>query len=184
MTDLDHGADLRERFDRAMHDLSAPDGLTDAALTNGHRLRRRRRVLTASTGVAAAAAVAALVTASLGGGAPSTGPQVATQPPAPSPEQRTTGCRAPPRRTSTRSRGPPVVRLPATTMALELASRLPDGMQLTDVETVNTDRAPGETAPGAGGLPDRRAASGRGRPGQDQHGVLLTGGERARTGRE
>jgi hypothetical protein len=138
MTDLDHGADLRERFDRAMHDLSAPDGLTDAALTDGHRLRRRRRVITVSTGVAAAAAVTALVTASLGGGTPSTGPQVATQPPAPTPSS------APPTDAPLDLDAPGWWSMPASTMALELASRLPDGMQLTDVETVNTDRAPGE----------------------------------------
>ena len=174
MTDLDPGADLRERFDHAMHDLSAPDGLTDAALTDGHRLRRRRRVLTASTGVAAAAAVAALVTASLGGGAPSTGPQVATQPPHPRPEQRTSPTDAPPDLDA-----PGWWSMPAPTMAQELAALLPDGMQLTDAETINTDRAPGRAAPGDGGLPDRRAASGRGRPGQDQHGVLLAGDQRS-----
>ena len=138
MTDLDHGADLRERFDRAMHDLSAPEGLTDAALTSGHRLRRRRRVLTASAGVVAAAAVTALVTVSLGGGAPSTGSQVATEPPAPAPS------RVPP----TDAPLDPDARgwwsMPARTMALELASRLPDGMRLTDAEIVNTDPAPGE----------------------------------------
>jgi hypothetical protein len=138
MTDLDHGADLRERFDRAMRDLDAPDGLTAAALTDGHRLRRRRRILTVSTAVAAAAAVTALVTASLGGSTPSTGPQVATDPPAPTPS------RVPP----TDAPLDPDARgwwsMPARIMALELASRLPDGMRLTDAEIVNTDPAPGE----------------------------------------
>jgi hypothetical protein len=138
MTDLDHGADLRERFDRAMNDLSAPDGLTDAVLTDGHRLRRRRRVLTVSTGVAAAAAGPVVDPASLGAGNPSTGPQVATQPPAPGPSS------APPTEAPLDLDAPGWWSMPATTMALELASRLPDGMQLTDAETVNTDPAPGE----------------------------------------
>jgi hypothetical protein len=138
MTDLDHGADLRERFDRAMRDLAAPEGLTAAALTEGHRLRRRRRVLTVSAGVAAAAAVTALVTASLGGSTPNTGPQVATEPPAPAPSK------VPP----TDAPLDPDARgwwsMPARIMALELASRLPDGMRLTDAEIVNTDPGPGE----------------------------------------
>ena len=34
--------------------------------------------------------------------------------------------------------------MPATTMAAELAELLPEGMELTDAETTNTDRAPGE----------------------------------------
>jgi len=138
MTDLDHGADLRERFDRAMHDLAAPDGLTDAALTGGHRLRRRRRVLTVSTGVAAAAAVTALLTASLGGSTPSTGPQVATEPPAPAPS------RVPPTDAPRDADARGWWSMPARIMALKLASRLPDGMQLTDAEIVNTEPAPGE----------------------------------------
>lgn len=86
MTDLDHGADLRERFDRAVAGLSAPDHLTAAVLTDGHRLRRRRRVLTVATGTAAAAVVTALVAASLSGGTATTGTDVATEPPsAPAP---------------------------------------------------------------------------------------------------
>lgn len=149
MTDLDHGADVRERLDRAMHDLPAPAGLTDAALADGHRLRRRRRIVTVSTGVAAAAAVTALVTASLGGGTPSTGPQTATQPPAPStapPTKAPSGLpsSATPTDAPTDLDEPGWWSMPASTMALELASRLPGGMRITDAETVNTDRAPGE----------------------------------------
>ncbi len=86
MTDLDNGADLRERMDRATADLLTPDGLADAVLTDGRRLRRRRRALTAATGTAAAAVVAALVTVSLGGGTATTAGDVATQPtPTPAP---------------------------------------------------------------------------------------------------
>ena len=57
MTDLDHGADLRERIDVALSDVSAPAGLTETAIAGGHRLRRRRRTLTAVSGAAAAAVV-------------------------------------------------------------------------------------------------------------------------------
>jgi len=80
MTDLDNGADLRERMDHATSELSAPDHLTSVVLADGRRLRRRRRVLTVATGTAAAAVVAALVVASLGGDASTTGADVATQP--------------------------------------------------------------------------------------------------------
>jgi hypothetical protein len=85
MTDLDNGADVRERFDRAMADLSAPEHLTQAVLADGHRLRRRRRVLTAATGTAAAAGVgvgALIIVSVLGGSGTSTQPGFATQPPA------------------------------------------------------------------------------------------------------
>jgi hypothetical protein len=80
MTDLDPGADLRQRFDRALADADAPDGLTAAALTRGHRLRRRRRLVTAGAGLATAAAVTALVVPSLGGGGTSTDPGTASDP--------------------------------------------------------------------------------------------------------
>lgn len=83
MTDLDHGADLRERMDAATTDLVTPAGLTDAVLSDGRRLRRRRRTLAASGGVVAAGVVAALVAVNLGGGTATTGTDVATQPPAP-----------------------------------------------------------------------------------------------------
>jgi len=80
MTDLDNGADLRDRMDRATADLSAPDHLTVAVLSDGRRLRRRRRTLAAATGTAAAAVVAAMVVVSLSGGTASTAGDVATQP--------------------------------------------------------------------------------------------------------
>ena len=154
MTDNDHGADLRERFDRAMSDLPAPDRLTATVLTDGHRLRRRRRLLAAGGSVAAVAVVTTLAVATLGGGTPSSGPQVATEPPAqqnaetPSPGPIGSGLPSP---------GPDEWpsdpfpddpagwwSMPASTMADELAALLPEGMELTDAETTNTDRAPGE----------------------------------------
>ena len=68
MTEHDNGADLRERFDHAMNDLSAPEHLTVGVLNDGRRLRRRRRILTGAGGVATAAAVTAIVVATLGNG--------------------------------------------------------------------------------------------------------------------
>jgi hypothetical protein len=88
--------------------------------------------------VATAAAVTVLVTATLGGSTPGSGPQMATEPPAPTPTS------APP----TEAPLDPDARgwwsMPASTMAQELDSRLPEGMQLTDAEIRNTDPAPGE----------------------------------------
>ncbi len=160
MTDLDHGADLRERFDHAMNDLSAPDGLTSAVLADGHRLRRRRRILTASTGVAAAAVITALVAANLGGSAPSTGPQVATQPPAPTPastqDPKGGGL---PRPGPAEWPNDPFPDLPegwwdapADVLLAHLRTTLPEGIEITDYDLGPTDRAPGEPGVSAGWL--------------------------------
>ncbi len=153
MTDLDNGADLRERFDHAMHDLSAPDNLTSAVLTDGHRLRRRRRVLTVSTGVAAAAVITALVAANLGGSAPSTGPEVATQPP-PSTEGPAPDVPAP-------SDGPDADPFPdfpegwwdqpADQLLENLEEALPDGVEVVDGDAFLQDPGSGITLSGPAG---------------------------------
>ena len=151
MTDLDHGADLRERLDRAVTGLDAPAQLTPAVLADGRRLRRRRRLVASGAGLAATAAVTTLVVTTLGSGAPSTGPAVATDPPAtPQASERqhrssgvpSPGADAP--GTAFPDTPPGWWDMPATTMAEELSDLLPDGMRLTDAETTNTDRAPGE----------------------------------------
>jgi len=154
MTDLDPGADLRERFDHAMNDLSAPDNLTAGVLNDGRRLRRRRRIAAGGAGVATAAAIAAVVVASLGSSAPSVDTGFTTQPP--SAPKATGNGNGDGDQSGLPSPGPDDVEwsypdhpdgwwnMPATTMATELAELLPDGMQLTDAETTNTDRAPGE----------------------------------------
>lgn len=159
MTDLDHGADLRERFDHAMNDLSAPDGLTSAVLADGHRLRRRRRVLTASTGVAAAAVITALVAANLGGSAPSTGPQVATQPPAPTPASTQDPEGGLPSPGPAEWPNDPFPDLPegwwdapADVLLGHLQTTLPEGIELTDYDLGPTDGAPGEPGVSAGWL--------------------------------
>lgn len=149
MTEHDNGADLRERFDHAMNDLSAPEHLTAGVLNDGRRMRRRRRILTTGGGVAAAAVVAALVAANLGGGSPSTEPQVATQgPPTPKASEKISGLPSPGPDEWPDDRFPEDPEgwwdMPATMMAAELAALLPEGTRLTDAETTNTDRAPGE----------------------------------------
>jgi hypothetical protein len=157
MTDLDHGADLRGHIDRALADLSAPDGLTTAALSDGRRLRRRRRVLTAGGGVVAAAAVTTLVVATLGGGAPSSEPRFATQPSA-----------SPTPHSDTPSPGPDPSSLPSgwldggegngpwpdlpegwwdapsDRLVEHLQGALPAGVAVTEHELAPSDRAPGE----------------------------------------
>jgi hypothetical protein len=159
MTDLDTGADLRERIDRALTDLHAPDGLTEAALSGGHRLRRRRRVLAGASGLAAAAVVTALlVVADLGGGTASTQPDVATQPPAsPSASQEPSGADTP-------SPGPDVTTnalpdapegwwdAPADRLLDQLRSALPNGVDITAHELAPKDRAPGDPKVSAGWL--------------------------------
>ncbi|HWM72852.1 MAG TPA: hypothetical protein VNQ53_03875 [Nocardioides sp.] len=155
MTDLDNGADLRERFDHAMNDVHAPDDLTSAVLTDGHRLRRRRRVLTASTGVAAAAAVAALVTATLGGGSPSTGPEVAIQPPAatevPSPDTpaSTDGPDADPFPDDLFPTG--WWDAPADVLLAQLEATLPDGVEIDNADAFLRDPGGGVTLSGPAG---------------------------------
>ena len=151
MTEHDNGADLRERFDYAMNDLSAPEHLTVGVLNDGRRLRRRRRILVGAGGVATAAAVTAIVVATLGGGSTSAETDFATQPSAPKASANGNGDQS-----GLPSPGPDDVEwtypdrpdgwwnMPATTMAAELAELLPEGMELTDAETTNTDRAPGE----------------------------------------
>jgi hypothetical protein len=154
MTDLEHGAELRERIDRAMTDLSAPEGLTEVTLTRGHRLRRRRRVVTAASGVAAAAVVAALVVPALDSGSTGTGPGIATDPPAsPSATQRSVPV-APNGQTPSPGPGEPSGSfpeqpegwwdMPSKQMATHLEELLPDGVSVVDVDTVMEDVAPGE----------------------------------------
>lgn len=147
MTDLDNGADLRERFDHAMHDVSVPDHLTEGVLTVGRRLRRRRRIVAGGAGMVTAAAVTTVVVATLGSGAPSADTDFATQPPAPKSSERLTGLPslAPDGPNDPFPDDPPGWwDMPAGIMATELSALLPDGMRLTDAETTNTDRAPGE----------------------------------------
>lgn len=155
MTEHDNGADLRERLDYAMNDLSAPDHLTEGVLSVGRRLRRRRRIAAGGAGVAAAAAVTAIVVASLSSSPTTAGTDVATEPSAPKASADGNG-NGNGDQSGLPSPGPDDVEwtypdrpdgwwnMPATTMATELAELLPDGMQLTDAETTNTDRAPGE----------------------------------------
>jgi hypothetical protein len=143
MTDLDHGTDLRERIDLAMSDVSAPAGLTETALEGGRRLRRRRRTLTAMSG-AAAAAIVVVVVSGLGGGSPSTGPQIATDPPAsPNVDKQTP---------SPGSEGdspfpdlpPGWWDAPADRLLDQLEAALPAGVEVVDHELAPSDGAPGE----------------------------------------
>ncbi len=141
MTDLDNGADLRERFDRAMNDVSAPEHLTAGVLNDGRRLRRRRRLLTGAGGVATAAAVAAFVVAGLGSGSPSTVPGFATQPQAPkSSEKPITGL------PSLAPEGPNGLLpeppagwwdAPADRLLQQLKAALPDGVEVTEHDPGN-----------------------------------------------
>ena len=167
MTDLHDGADLRDRIDRAMTDLHAPEGLTPAVLTEGHRLRRRRRIVTAGSGVAAAAVVAALVVPGLSGGTSGTSPEIATQPPAsPSldePSVDEPNVDKPSGGMETPSLGPdggsPFPEppagwwdLPSEEMATLLEALLPEGVSATEVVTESDDGAPGEDPVTAGWL--------------------------------
>jgi hypothetical protein len=157
MTDLDHGADLRERIDRAMSDLSAPEGLTPAVLTEGHRLRRRRRVLTSATGLAAAAVVAGLVVANVGGGTPSTETGFATEPSAqPSVDQPSPSAGLPSLapETDLESYEPPPGwwDMPSEQMAAHLEQLLPEGVTASEVVTESDDPAPGQDPINSGWL--------------------------------
>jgi hypothetical protein len=159
MTDLHDGADLRERIDRAMSDLSAPAGLTETALTHGRRLRRRRRIVTAGSGLAAVAVIAALVVPALSGGGPSSGPGIATEPPAPSEKAPSpsadgqTPSLAP-------EDGSPFPELPAgwwdmpsAEMVAVLEALLPDGVRVVEAETRRETSDPDEPwEPADGGL--------------------------------
>ena len=159
MTDLDPGADLRERIDLAMSDLSAPAGLTETALTDGRRLRRRRRTLTAASGLAVTAVVAAIVIPNLGGGSPRTEPDLATQPPAPSEKSPSpsadgqTPSLAP-------EDGSPFPELPAgwwdmpsTEMVAVLEALLPEGVSVVEAETRRETGDPDDPwEPADGGL--------------------------------
>jgi hypothetical protein len=163
MTDLDPGADLRDRMDRATADLLTPDGLAESVLSDGRRLRRRRHGLTFATGTAAAAAVAAIVIANLGGGSPSTEPDIATQP------SDTAGdTPAPPKDSPSPITGEPSTwngegnpfpeapsgwwDAPADQLLGQLEAALPDNVTITAHELAPADRAPGEPSVGAGWL--------------------------------
>ena len=150
MTDLHDGADLRERIDRALADLHAPAGMTESVLVEGHRLRRRRRVLTGGSGLAAAAIIAALVVPSLGGGTSGAGPEIATEPPAPS--QAAPSPSADGQTPSHAPDGgspfpdPPAGwwDLPADELLSQLRTALPRSVEVTDFQLAPSDRAPGE----------------------------------------
>ena len=151
MTDLDHGADLRERIDIAMSGVSAPAGLTETAIAGGHRLRRRRRTLTAVSG-AAAAAVVVLLASSIGGGSPSTGPQIATEPPASPNVDTMTPSPGPEGDSSSPDLPPGWWDAPADRLLEQLETALPAGVEVVDHELAPSDRAPGEPDVSAGWL--------------------------------
>lgn len=160
MTDLDHGADLRERFDRATADLLTPDGLADAVLADGRRLRRRRRGLTLAGGGVAAAAVAAIVLANLGGGPATTGQDVADQStPSPTPPRTATATSGLPSPGADNLGAPGSERpegwwdVPSTDLVDVLEGLLPSGVSVVEAETrIETGDPDDPWAPGTGGL--------------------------------
>lgn len=151
MTDLDHGADLRERIDLALSGVSAPAGLTETALAGGHRLRRRRRTLTVLSG-AVAATVVVLVASGLGGGSPSTEGPVATEPPASPKADPRTPSPAPEGDSPFPDLPPGWWDAPADRLLDQLEAALPDGVAVVDHQLAPSDRAPGEPAVARGWL--------------------------------
>lgn len=147
---------VRDRFERAMSDTTAPvDTLRAGAMTSGRRLRRRRQSLVAAGAVAAIAMTGFGVQYAAGGSeareandysqgqAPKTAPkpESKTEPrtggePSPGPSEIPSG--------STSQPPEGWWSMPASTMATELRKLLPEGMRLTGPETTNADRAPGE----------------------------------------
>ncbi len=152
MTDLDQGADLRERIDVALSDVSAPAGLTETAIAGGHRLRRRRRTRTAVSSAAAAAVVVVLVGSSIGGGSPTTGPQIATEPPASPSVDTMTPSPGPEGDGSFPDPPPGWWDAPADRLFEQLEAALPADVEVVDHELAPSDRAPGEPDVSAGWL--------------------------------
>lgn len=126
---------VRDRFERAMSDTTAPvDTLRAAAMTNGRRLRRRRQSLLVVSAVVAIAITGLGIQQASGGSEAKEANEFAN----PDPSDETSPAT------------PDVVpegwwSMPATTMADELRELLPDGMRLTNPITTNDDRAPGES---------------------------------------
>lgn len=142
-TDEQH---LREVIDSAMSGTRAPHDLPAAALARGRRLRARRRGTYAVAGIAATLALAvAAPWVAAGGDRPVRGDDlVATQPPAPLPQQPAGWWD-----------------MPATDMVSAVEAILPDGVVVTDPGPLEADTEEG--GPAHGWIrPDLRGAGGPG----------------------
>lgn len=145
---------VRDRFERAMSDATAPVHiLQSGAIAQGRRIRRRSRAVLA-VGSVAAVAVTAIGIQYAAGGTEAKDANDFTQPGTPT--------ATPPDPTPSPSSGLPSLgpeevpagepdsgpegwwSMPASTMATELRNLLPQGTRLTDPVTKNLDRAPGE----------------------------------------
>lgn len=147
---------VRDRFERAMSDTTAPvDTLRNGAMTRGRRLRRRRQSLVA-VGAVAAIAVTGFGVQYAAGGTQAEEANDYTQSSTPSTPSTPTD-NTPSPSGGVPSLGPDEIpsanpdpgpkgwwSMPASTMVDELRKLLPEGMRLTDPIIKNEDRAPSE----------------------------------------
>lgn len=120
---------LREMLDSSVSDVRSPAHTEDRARSTGRRIRTRRRIGVGLSAAAVAAVVAVGLPNVIGGGGDDRGRDAAV--PA----------------TSTQAQSPESEAwwdMPASEMAELLSSLLPEGVELSDPELVNTDAAPGE----------------------------------------
>ena len=132
-TDLHDGADLHDLMEHALSDLPTPTARLHAgALRHGRPLRRRQRAIGGLAAAAVVAAIAAVAVPFVDGTGSRAG-DVASEPP------------RPPRAEVPFVSHPGWWDMRVGPMRARLLALLPDDVDLTSYEKVNTDHGPGET---------------------------------------